>query len=178
VSHVLYTVLIGVTALERLIEVKVSNRNRRWSIDRGGREFGESHYPFMVCLHTAFLVACPIEVWLLDRAFDPMVGWGMLVVALLCQIGRWWCIQTLGPRWNTRVVIVPGLPPVQAGPYHWIRHPNYVVVALEGVALPMIHGAVYTAVGFTLLNVWLMWVRIRCENSALSSLPTSLPESQ
>ncbi len=177
-SPVLYSVLIGLTALERLVEVRVSNRNRRWSLDQGGREFGQRHYPFMVCLHTAFLVACPLEVWLLERPFTPWLGWSMLALAVLCQVGRWWCIQTLGKRWNTRVVIVPGLPPVQGGPYRWIRHPNYVVVAIEGLALPLIHGAFYTAIAFAILNAWLMWIRIRCENNALASLPPPPPESQ
>ena len=94
----------------------------------------------------------------------------MLVLALGCQVGRWWCISSLGRQWNTRVIIVPGLAPSRRGPYRWIRHPNYIVVALEGIALPLVHGAVWTALVFTLANGYLMFLRIRCENDALGHL--------
>lgn len=166
----LYAAFMGLTALERLVEVRVSLRNLAWSAARGGVEHGRGHYPAMVALHTGFLFACPLEVWLLDRPFLPAVGLPLVAAALLLQGLRWWCITTLGPRWNTRVVIVPGLPRVTGGPYRWLKHPNYVVVVLEGLVLPLIHSAWVTALAFTALNAVLLTVRIRCENAALAEM--------
>lgn len=171
-SAALYTALIAATAVERLVEVRLSNRHLAWSLSQGGVERGWSHYPFMVVLHTAFLLGCVAEVWLLDRPFLPWLGWPMVAVALGCQGLRWWCITTLGRQWNTRVVLVPGAPRVQGGPYRWLSHPNYVAVVLEGVALPLIHTAWLTAAIFTVLNAALLVVRIRVEEAALQELLT------
>jgi len=92
----------------------------------------------------------------------------MIAVVVLAQALRWWCIAVLGPRWNTRVIVVPGLPLVERGPYGWLRHPNYVAVVLEGVALPLVHSAWITAVVFTVVNAGLLRVRISSENAALA----------
>jgi len=169
-SAVWYTLLIGLTAAERLVEVVVSRRNAAWSLARGGREFGLGHFPAMVALHTGFLIACPAEVWLLDRPFLPWLGWPLVGLAVLAQGLRWWCITTLGPRWNTRVIIVPGLPRITGGPYRFFRHPNYMVVIAEGLILPLIHSAWLTAIAFTLLNALLLRVRLRCEEDALEEM--------
>ena len=166
----IYTAIIALTAFERLFEVRVSNRNGEESLRRGGQEFGREHYPFMVCLHTAFLVGCVAEVWLLDRSFSPVWGSFWLGVALVCQGLRWWVIRTLGFQWNTRVIVVPGLPRVTGGPFRYFSHPNYLAVVLEGIALPLIHNAYLTAFIFTLLNALLLFVRIRVENRALAQL--------
>ncbi len=168
-SAALYTGFVVAVALERLIELTISRRNARWSFERGGVEHGRGHFPFMVALHTGFLVACVAEVWLLDRPFVAALGWPMLALAVLCQALRYWVIATLGPRWNTRVIVVPGLPRIDGGPFRFVRHPNYVAVAVEGVALPLIHGAWLTALAFTVLNAGLMIVRIRCEDAALDA---------
>jgi methyltransferase len=159
------------TAAERLVELVVSKRNLAWSRARGGVEYGQSHYPWMVVLHTTFLVAAPIEVVALDRAFAPWLGVPMLTIAVGAQFLRWWCIRTLGERWNTRVVIVPSLPRIAGGPYRWFNHPNYLAVVTEGVALPLVHSAWLTAVGFTVLNALLLRERLRVEDAALSQLP-------
>ena len=170
VSLYAYVALIVATAIERLVEVRVSLRNAQWSFEQGGVEHGAEHYPFMVVLHTGFLFSCVLEAWFLDRSFVPMLGYPMLIIAIFCQYLRWWIIRTLGSQWNTRVIIVPGLSRVKKGPYQWFSHPNYMVVALEGIALPLIYSAYYTAIGFSILNIFLMIVRIRCENQALASL--------
>lgn len=170
-SLLAYSAFIGLTALERLVELGVSKRHAAWSFARGGVEHGRSHFPWMVALHTGFLVACVAEPWLLDRPFLPWLAGPALAVALGTQALRWWCIRTLGPRWNTRVIIVPDLAPVRGGPYRWLRHPNYVAVALEGLALPLLHTAWITALAFTLLNAAMMVVRLRVENAALATLP-------
>ncbi|MGW2514638.1 isoprenylcysteine carboxyl methyltransferase family protein [Streptomyces scopuliridis] len=164
-----YTALVLAVGAERVAELVVARRNARWSLARGAVERGRRHYPPMVALHTVLLLGCLAEVRLADRPFDPVLGWPMLAVVLAAQALRWWCIRTLGPRWNTRVLVVPGLPLVTGGPYRLLRHPNYVAVAAEGIALPLVHGAWITALLFTACNTVLLTIRIRCENRALES---------
>lgn len=165
-----YFALIAAVAVERLAELVVSRRNLAWSLARGGREYGFSHYPVMVLLHVGLLVVCVLEPVLLHRPFLPALGWSMLAAVLAAQVLRWWCITTLGPHWNTRVIVVPGAQRIVGGPYQWIPHPNYVAVVVEGIALPLVHTAWLTAVVFTLLNALLLRTRLCVENSALASL--------
>jgi methyltransferase len=164
-----YVVLVLLVGLERVAELVVSLRNAKWSFAKGGVETGKGHYPFMVLLHTGLLAGCLVEAIVADRPFIPALGWTMLAVVLLAQGLRWWCITVLGPQWNTRVIVVPELSLVASGPYRWFRHPNYVAVVAEGVALPLVHDAWITAVVFTLLNVPLLTVRIRAEEAALAT---------
>ena len=167
----LYLVVVGLTAVERLAELVVSTRNARWSFARGGVESGRGHFPPMVVLHTALLVACVVEVVVGPRPFLPWLGWPALALVVASQALRWWCIATLGPRWNTRVIVVPGLPLVDRGPYRWFRHPNYVAVVVEGIALPLVHTAWVTALVFTALNaVLLLRFRIPAEERALETV--------
>jgi methyltransferase len=163
-----YLLLIVAVAVERLAELRLSVRHARWAFAHGGVETGQGHYPWMVLLHTGLLVAAPVEVAVASRPFLPWLGWPMLVVVLAAQSLRWWCIATLGVRWNTRVIVVPGMPLVTGGPYRWARHPNYVAVVAEGIALPLVHTAWVTASVFTVLNAWLLRVRIRTEDRALA----------
>lgn len=166
----LYLAVVAATAVERLVELVVSARNARWSFARGGVESGRGHFPPMVALHTGLLLACVVEVVVADRPFLPWLGWPALAVVVASQALRWWCIATLGPRWNTRVIVVPGLPLVAGGPYRWMRHPNYVAVVVEGLALPLVHGAWVTAAAFTVLNaVLLLGFRIPAEERALEA---------
>lgn len=164
-----FTVLVLAVGVERLAELRRSTRNASWALQRGGVESGRRHYPPMVALHTGLLVAAVLEVDLAGRPFLPWLGWPMLALVLAAQALRWWCIATLGPRWNTRVIVVPGLALVGSGPYRWLRHPNYVAVVVEGAALPLVHTAWLTAMTFTVLNAWLLAVRIGCEDRALAS---------
>jgi len=173
-----YIALILAVGVERLAELRLSVRHARWAFEHGGVETGQRHYPPMVLLHTGLLVAAPLEVVLADRPFLPWLGWPMLAVVLGAQGLRWWCIATLGVRWNTRVIVVPGMPLVTSGPYRWLRHPNYVAVVAEGVALPLVHTAWVTALVFTVLNAWLLRVRITTENRALASAPASATEAR
>ena len=168
-SEIWYTVLIGLVGLERLAELVVAKRNLAWSLERGGRESGFSHYPFMVVLHTGLLAGCLVEVWVRGGGFPAALGWPMLALVVAAQALRWWCVRTLGRQWNTRIVVVPGLERVTGGPYRFFSHPNYVAVVVEGVALPLVHGAWLTAVIFTVLNAGLLTVRIRAEDEALRS---------
>ena len=164
-----YLILVLAVGVERLAELRVARRNAQWSHERGGREYGGGHYPAMVALHTALLAGCLIEVVLAHRGFVPALGWAMLVVVVAAQALRWWCIRTLGPQWNTRILVVPGLPMITAGPYRWLRHPNYVAVVAEGIALPLVHSAWITATVFTAANAMLLTTRVRAEDAALAS---------
>lgn len=166
-SLVLFTALVLLVALERLAELVVSTRNAAWSMARGGVEAGQRHYRVMVVLHSALLVGVLVEVWTRRPPAIPALAVAMLALVLASQALRWWCIATLGPQWNTRVIVVPGLPLVESGPYRWFRHPNYVAVVVEGAALPLVHSAWITATVFTVLNAALLTVRVRVEDEAL-----------
>ena len=162
-----YALLLAAVAAERVAELVVSTRHVRVALGRGGVESGRGHYPLMVALHTGLLLGALLEVVLLNRPFFGWLGWPMLALVCAAQALRWWCIATLGWHWSTRVVVVPGEPLVTAGPYRWLRHPNYLAVVVEGLALPLVHTAWLTAAVFTTLNLPLLGVRIRCEDRAL-----------
>lgn len=170
-SVLLFTVLVLLTGAERIFELVLSTRHARWAFERGGVETNRRQLPWMIGLHVGMLLGALAEVWLLGRPFLPWLGWPMLVVTLASQAARYWIIGSLGPQWNTRVIVVPGLALVTTGPYRWsrLRHPNYVVVAIEGIALPLVHTAWITAAVFTVLNaVLLLGFRIPAEDRALA----------
>jgi methyltransferase len=167
-----FTVLVLAVGLERVVEVIVSRRNAAWSKARGGVETGRRHYVVMVLLHTGLLVGALVEVGLRRPEFVPALGFSMLLLVLGSQALRWWCITTLGHQWNTRVIVVPGLPLVVRGPYRLVSHPNYVAVVVEGFSLPLVHSAWVTAAAFTMCNALLLRVRLRVETRALAVLHT------
>jgi methyltransferase len=164
-----YTLLVAAVAAERIIELVVSARHLAWARARSGVETGSGHYPFMAAVHTLLLVSCVVEVQVADRPFLPWLGWPMLALVGGTQGLRWWCVRTLGPQWNTRIVVVPGLPLVRRGPYRLLSHPNYVAVVVEVAALPLVHTAWVTAVVFSGLNVAVLSVRIPAEQRALAA---------
>jgi len=174
-SRAAYTVFIGLIAVQRLWELEISKRNLRTLRLRGGAEAGAGHYPWMVALHTAFLISCVSEVWLLDRPWRPLVGLVSMIVLITALGLRWWALRTLGDRWTTRIVVVPGEHLVTSGPYRWLRHPNYIAVVLEIAAVPMIHCAWITAVVFSLANFVLLRVRIGAEEAALDRMAEGAP---
>ncbi len=165
-----YALLVGAVAVERLVEVRVAERNRAVSKTHGGVEFGAEHYPAMVVLHFSLLAGCLVEPIMLHRSFIPALGWPMFAVVLAAQALRWWCITTLDYQWNTRVIVIPGASRVGGGPYRLLPHPNYVAVIAEGIALPLVHSAWVTALVFSVLNGWLLNARVSVENAALARL--------
>ncbi|MFD7703664.1 isoprenylcysteine carboxyl methyltransferase family protein [Streptomyces caelestis] len=169
-GEVLFTVLVLAVGLERVAELFVSHRNAVLSIAQGGVETGRGHYPFMVALHTGLLVGALVEVWVRRPDIVPVLTWAMLALVAGSQALRWWCIATLGRQWNTRVIVVPGAARVTGGPYRRLPHPNYLAVVVEGLALPLVHSAWVTAVVFTVLNGFLLAVRVRAEDTALARL--------
>lgn len=167
-TRLLYLGVIGLVIVQRLFELTLAKRNARALIARGGIESGAGHYGPMVAFHTAFLLACPLEVFLLERPFIPGLAAAMAAALAAATALRAWAISTLGQRWTTRVIALPGEEPVARGPYRFIRHPNYVAVMVELAALPLLHGAWLTALAASAGNALLLRARIRAEETALS----------
>jgi methyltransferase len=159
--------LLAAVTLMRGVELIVSARNARRLRARGAVEHGRGHYPAMVAVHTAILLACAAEPWLLPARWPVWAAAGAGVGVVLAQALRWWVIATLGERWSTRVLVLPGAAPVQGGPYRWLRHPNYLAVAAEVLFLPLACGAWRTAIAATLADAAVLAVRIRVEERAL-----------
>lgn len=169
----LYTGLVGLVIVQRLTELRVARRNQRWLEERGAVEIGGGHYPLMVVMHTAFLISCLAEPWLLDRPFVPALAAAMVGVLLVATALRIWAIRSLGRRWTTRVLVLDGAPPVTTGPYEYVSHPNYLAVVLEVAALPLVHTAWLTAAVFTVANALVLTLRIRVEERGLERMRQS-----
>jgi methyltransferase len=157
--------ILGAVTLERLAELWLARRNTRRLLARGAVESGAEHYPVIVGLHAAWLVG--LWWWAWDRPAD--LGW--LAAYLVLQGLRAWTLASLGDRWTTRIIVLPGAPPVRRGPYRFFAHPNYAVVVAEIAVLPLVfHMAAYAAV-FSALNASILWVRISAETRALRGPP-------
>lgn len=163
----------GVLALltaQRLLELVYAQRNTKALLARGAVEYGRAHYPLMVGIHAGFLLA----LWLSTPPQAPML-WPLLIVFAGLQIARLWVLATLGPYWTTRIISSPEFPRISGGPYRLVRHPNYWVVTLEILTIPLIFGHVRIAALWTVLNAGILFVRIRTENVALSQRGTQKP---
>lgn len=167
-SATLLVLAVVVVALQRLLELRYSRRNERRLRAKGAVERGAGHYPAMVAIHAGWLV-CTLVEGLLRGPVIP--GWWPVPLALflLVQPLRYWAIYSLGENWNVRILVVPGGRLVRRGPYRYFPHPNYVVVAVEVLTLPLIFGAWVTALVFTALDAAFLYVRIREEERALRS---------
>jgi methyltransferase len=157
---------VVVIAAQRLLELAISRRNTARLLRQGGVEIGSSHYPLLVLLHVAWLIA----LWLAASQGSAFaLPW--LAAYLMLEAARVWVMSTLGRYWTTRIIHLPGVPLVRHGPYRYCRHPNYVIVAGEIAVAPMVLGQSQLAVAFSILNaVMLIW-RIRIEDSALAARP-------
>ncbi len=168
--------MVTLVAGQRLLELVLARRNERRARARGAVERGRGHYPFIVALHTLWLV-CTLTEGLL-RGPEVPVFWPVpLALFLLVQPLRYWALFSLGESWNTKILVVPGSNPVRRGPYRYLNHPNYVVVVVEILAFPLIFGAWVTALVFTVLNAAVLYVRIREENRALAEVVVSGQQS-
>ncbi len=161
--------LVVLVAAERVVELVVSRRNARRLRARGAIEAGRGHYPAMVIFHAAFIVACLAEPAFLPARWPWAAALPAAALVLCAQALRWWVVATLGERWTTEVLVLPGAQPVQTGPYRLLRHPNYLAVIVELAALPLAAGAWRTAIVATLGNALLLAVRIRAEERALGA---------
>ncbi|MFM7205006.1 MAG: isoprenylcysteine carboxyl methyltransferase family protein [Myxococcota bacterium] len=167
-----YLLLLALVALGRLGELVVSKRNRERMVREHGAQPGRDPiFPVMVFLHAMPFWAIPLELTLLPRSFEPVLGFSMLAVFILATVLRVWTLRTLGRYWNAQVMVPPDLEPVQTGPYAYIRHPNYAVVILELVSLPLMYGCVYSFLALNLLNAWVLYYRITAEEAQLLESP-------
>jgi methyltransferase len=158
----IYIILVLV-ALQRLVEIAYAERNTRALLARGAVEIGRAHYPLIVLLHAAWLTAVVV---LLPP--DATIHWWALTIFVALQLARVWVIATLGPYWTTRIITLENAPLVRKGPYRFVRHPNYLVVAGEIAMLPLAFGEVGVAIVFTVLNAAMLAWRIRQEDRALA----------
>jgi methyltransferase len=155
--------VLAAVALERVGELVWARSNTQALIARGGHEVGRAHYPLIVALHGAWLATLVLLGH--DRRPDPVLL-ALFGVVELCRI---WVLATLGRRWTTRIIVVPGERLVARGPYRCLRHPNYCVVAAEILLLPLAFGLPLTAMVFSVLNAGVLWIRIRTEAAALGA---------
>jgi len=152
---------------QRLAELALSARHTRALLARGGRETGRAHFPFLVALHSVFPLALAAEV-VLARTRPGALAPLWFAAWLAAQLLRFASMRALGGRWTARVIVVPGEPRVTGGVYRWLPHPNYLAVAVEFLAGPLMLGAWRTAIVFSLADLPALWVRIRCEERALA----------
>ena len=159
--------ILGLVTLQRLGELVLARRNTERLLAQGAREVAPGHYPLIVALHAAWLIG----LWLLvgrahiDPSWDP--NWPWFAVFVVLQILRVWVIATLGGRWTTRIIVLPGAPLVRRGPYRLVAHPNYCIVAAEILVLPLVFGLLWYGLVFSVLNAGVLWIRIRAEEAAL-----------
>jgi methyltransferase len=164
-----FVAMVALLAIQRLAELRRSARHERRLRARGAVEHAPTQVPWMRLLHAAWLCAMPLEVIALDRPLVPWVASLALAVFLAGQALRWAAMRALGERWTVRVLTLPGVPPVTSGIYRWLRHPNYLGVSLEIVALPLFHGAWITSAVFGVANAVFVWRRVRVEEAALDA---------
>ncbi|WP_048825203.1 isoprenylcysteine carboxyl methyltransferase family protein [Bacillus sp. B-jedd] len=165
----LFGFLITFVILQRLIELMIARRNEDRMKREGAIEFGSGHYPWMVLMHIGFFLSLFLEVLVLKKNVSPF--WPFLVsLFLVAQAGRIWALASLGKYWNTKIIVLPGAEPVRKGPYRFLKHPNYVIVTLELLVIPLLFNAYITAAVFAILNAIMLSIRIPAEESALKKL--------
>ena len=159
----------GFLVVQRIGELYIARLNRKWSLEQGAVEFGARHYPLFLILHTGWFIGWVTEALKINMISPFWPAWLALFIA--AQGLRYWCILTLGRQWNTRILVIPGYKAVRRGPYRYLPHPNYLAVAIELIAIPMLFGAVLTAFVSTVLNAALLFlIRIPEEEKALRLL--------
>lgn len=162
----LFLIFLSIIILQRLFELIVARRNEKWMKEQGAVEYGQEHYPIMVMMHSLFFAAFCMEVIVFKKHISPV--WPMLLsIFIATQAIRIWALSSLGKYWNTKIIVLPSTTIVKKGPYKYLRHPNYTIVILEILVIPMLFQAYWTAVIFTILNVWMLSVRIPLEEKAL-----------
>lgn len=158
-----FYIICTIVIIQRLGELYIARKNEEWLKKRGGIEVGVKHYPLFIIVHACFFLSFIIEVHTSDEIFIQ----SLFAFFLLLQIGRIWCIASLGRFWNTKVIVVPNVIRIKRGPYKWCKHPNYAIVILEILTLPLMFGAIKTALIFAIIHLILFVIRIPCEERAL-----------
>lgn len=167
-TQLLFAALVAALAIQRIYELGLSRRNEKLMLAKGGREHASQHYPVMKAVHTAWFISALAEVVLFNRPFIPILSLVALLLLAAGQALRYAAIKTLGWRWSVRIVTIPDSPAVQLGIYRYLKHPNYMGVALEILAMPLLHSAYITAIIFSIANGLILKVRIQAEEQALA----------
>ena len=156
-----FTIFISFLIIQRLSELYIARRNEKWLLQNGAIQYGQSHYPFMVAMHTFFIISLIVEY---NLRGGTVISLGFLIAFLLVLAFKFWALSSLGKYWNTKIYRIPGVYPVKKGPYKFLRHPNYMEVVCEIAIIPLVFNLYYTAIIFTVLNAIMLSVRIRVEN--------------
>ncbi|MDB5110356.1 MAG: Isoprenylcysteine carboxyl methyltransferase family protein [Mucilaginibacter sp.] len=156
-----FKIFIAFFILQRLSELFIARRNEKWLLSRGAIQHGQSHYPFMIALHTLFIISIIVEYVF---RVAPQIDWLFLVLFILVLSFKFWALSSLGKYWNTKIYRIPGVYPVKKGPYKVLKHPNYMEVVCEIAIIPLVFHLYYTAIIFSVLNSIMLAVRIRTEN--------------
>lgn len=163
--YVFFTIII----LQRLCEMIIAKRNEKWMRENGAQEFGQNHYPLIVFIHTMFFIVFFLEVYIWQNRLSPV--WPIVLsIFMMTQLIRVWAITSLGRYWNTKIIVLPGAKMVNKGPYQFLKHPNYLVVTIEFIVIPLMFEAYFTAFFFSLLNGIILRIRIAAEEKALYQL--------
>lgn len=163
----MFAIFISLIIVQRVIELFIAKRNEKRMKKIGGVEKGQAHYRLMVMIHVLFFVTYMGEVLFFQKQISPW--WPLLfILFLFTQLGRGWVIYSLGRYWNTKIIIVPQANVVKKGPYQFMKHPNYFIVSVEFIVIPLMFQAYLTALLFTILNIWILSIRIPAEEKALS----------
>lgn len=162
-------VIFGFLIFQRITELYIAKKNEKWMKSRGAFEAGQEHYKWFVLVHSFFFVSILLEVFL-----RPGAGHSLSLILLgffvATQAARIWCLWSLGRFWNTKIIILPGATLINKGPYRYINHPNYWIVGIELIIIPLLFQAYFTAVVFPILHLLLLRIRIPEEEKALATL--------
>lgn len=162
----LFFLMFTFIIIQRMIELWIAKKNEKWMLRNGGVEYGQNHYKIMVFIHILFFLSLLLEVIVFERMLSEF--WSLLLsLFALLQIGRIWVIFTLGKYWNTKIIVLPGAAIVSKGPFRYFKHPNYIIVTLELLLVPLMFNAYITAIVFFFLNQWILSIRIPIEENAL-----------
>jgi methyltransferase len=163
------SLLILIIIGQRLVELIIARNNEKWMKERGGIETGNEHYKWFIYLHTLFFLSVLLETLLkIDNQEIPF-NYFYFLVFVAAQLARIWCIYSLGRFWNTKIIVLPRVALIKKGPYKYVKHPNYIIVAVELFIIPMLFGAYITAIVFPILHIMLLRIRIPAEEKALST---------
>ncbi|MDQ0228821.1 isoprenylcysteine carboxyl methyltransferase family protein [Metabacillus malikii] len=166
----IFTIVFIILLLERISELMIAKRNEKWMLRHGAVEFGTEHYGVIVAHHCMFLMCFALEVLYFDKSISQF--WMIIVpILLIAQFIRYWAILSLGNYWNTKVIIIPGTYIEVKGPYKFLKHPNYLIVIIEILFIPLLFKAYATAIVFSILNFIVIETRIRVEEEALELYP-------
>jgi methyltransferase len=156
-----FIIFIFLLIIQRLSELLIARRNEKWLLEQGAVQYGQSHYPFMIAMHTLFIVSIIVEY---NLRCGTAISWMFLTIFLAVLLFKFWALSSLGKYWNTKIYRIPGVYPVKRGPYKFLKHPNYMEVVCEIALIPLVFHLYYTAVAFTVLNAIMLTVRITVEN--------------